>query len=144
MLGNLDPTQIEEVLHGEALGRIGCHAGGRTYVVPVTYAYDGERVICHSGRGDMLRMMHTNATVCFEVEHVQSLADWKCVVADGRFEELEGDDAEEAARFLEDRLQPLIASATAAPYSVVGHGLHPDSVIFSIVLGRKTGRYEHP
>jgi hypothetical protein len=144
MLGNLTSDEIERVLREEALGRIGCHARGRTYVVPVTYAYDGERVICHSGRGDSVRMMRENPEVCFEVEQVHNLANWRSVVAEGRFEELDGEDAETAANFLEDRLLPLIASATAFPYSVAGHGLHPDSVIYSIYLGKKTGRYERP
>ena len=50
MLGELDAEQIEELLRAEVLGRIGCHADGRTYVVPVTFAYDGECVYGHSRR----------------------------------------------------------------------------------------------
>jgi len=143
MLGNLNQEQIEAILHSEALGRIGCHANGRTYVVPVTYVYDGERVICHSGRGDKIRMMKNNPHICFEVEQVENLANWKCVVADGFFEELEGTDAICAAEMLVDRLTPLMASATAIPASNP-HGLAPDSVIYSIRLGEKSGRYESP
>lgn len=143
MLGDLTSEQIERILHEEALGRIGCHAKGRTYVVPVTYAYDGERVICHSGRGDKIRMMRENPVVCFEVEQVENLANWSSVIAEGRFEELEGTDAEAATSLLVDRLLPIIASATARPHEV-GHSGITDSVIYSIRLGSKSGRYERP
>ncbi len=57
MLGELNQEQIEQVLRSEVIGRLGCHASGRTYVVPVTYAYDGERIICHSGLGRKIEMM---------------------------------------------------------------------------------------
>ena len=41
MLGHLNQEPIEQVLRSEVIGRLGCHASGRTYVVRVTYAYDG-------------------------------------------------------------------------------------------------------
>ena len=41
MLGELNRSQIDEILESQAVGRIGCHAGGKTYVVPVTYVYEG-------------------------------------------------------------------------------------------------------
>lgn len=44
MLGELNRAQIDQVLRGELVGRVGCHAGGQTYVVPITYVYDGEYV----------------------------------------------------------------------------------------------------
>ena len=70
MLGELSPEEIEEVLRSEITGRIGCHADGRTYVVPVTYGYQRGYVYCHSSEGLKLRMMRKNPVVCFEVDHV--------------------------------------------------------------------------
>lgn len=35
MLGNLSPTEIENLLGTQVVARIGCHADERTYVVPV-------------------------------------------------------------------------------------------------------------
>jgi nitroimidazol reductase NimA-like FMN-containing flavoprotein (pyridoxamine 5'-phosphate oxidase superfamily) len=42
MLGELTPEQINAVLFSEVVGRIGCHSEGRTYVVPITYVFDGD------------------------------------------------------------------------------------------------------
>jgi nitroimidazol reductase NimA-like FMN-containing flavoprotein (pyridoxamine 5'-phosphate oxidase superfamily) len=42
MHGELHGDQVEDVLRSQVIGRIGCHVNGRTYVVPVMFAYDGE------------------------------------------------------------------------------------------------------
>lgn len=52
MLGELNSSQIENVLRGEVIGRIGCHANDTTYVVPVSYVYDGIYVYSHTKKKD--------------------------------------------------------------------------------------------
>jgi nitroimidazol reductase NimA-like FMN-containing flavoprotein (pyridoxamine 5'-phosphate oxidase superfamily) len=74
MLGTLTDAQIDRLLHTESVGRIGCHAGGRPYVVPVTYVYDGSAIYGHTGDGMKVRMMRENPAVCFEVDRMESLA----------------------------------------------------------------------
>ncbi|MEJ0105912.1 MAG: pyridoxamine 5'-phosphate oxidase family protein [Bacteroidota bacterium] len=44
MFGSLNNNEIDELLHQQFIGRIGCHAEGVTYVVPISYAYDGEYI----------------------------------------------------------------------------------------------------
>ena len=60
MLGSLSSAEIEELLGTEVVARLGCHAEGRTYVVPVTYAYNGDALLIQSADGLKLRMMHVN------------------------------------------------------------------------------------
>jgi nitroimidazol reductase NimA-like FMN-containing flavoprotein (pyridoxamine 5'-phosphate oxidase superfamily) len=154
MLGELDARQIEEVLRQGAVGRIGCHAGGRTYVVPITYAYDGECVYGHSAEGQKIRMMRANPAVCFEVDQMEDLANWRSVIAQGTFEELRGAEAEAALHKLTRRLLPLVASETSFPAH--GFGLeapvepgpheavetrHP-AILYRIRLTEKCGRFE--
>ena len=87
MLGTLSQAEIEELLQTEVVARLGCHAGGRTYIVPVTYAYDGEGLLIQSADGQKLRMMYQNPWVCVEVDHIENLANWRSVIGCGRFEE---------------------------------------------------------
>ena len=63
MLGVLSDEQVERLLGSEVVGRIGCHAEGRTYVVPVTYVYDGSAIYGHTGDGMKMRMMRKNPDV---------------------------------------------------------------------------------
>ena len=113
MLGELNDQEIDGVLHDAVIGRIGCHAGGQTYIVPVSYAYDGEHVYGHSGSGRKVAMMRENPSVCFEVEHVDDLGNWRTVVAWGTFEELRGTDASASRELLLARFAPLHATAGA-------------------------------
>ena len=64
----LDRHEIDDFLERELVGRIGCHADGVTYVVPIIYAYDGVAFHAHTIEGRKLRMMRTNPRVCFEVD----------------------------------------------------------------------------
>jgi len=147
MLGELNVEEIENVLNKETVGRIGCHADGITYVVPVTYAYDGQYIYAHSGKGLKIDMMKKNPEVCFEVDSIQDMANWQSVIAWGKFEEITGEIEKHAAmQKLIDRLMPLMTSETAQPT----HGLNSHAqdtgnmaaILYRIKLNKKSGRFE--
>ncbi len=124
MHGELNAEQIEDVLLAERVGRIGCHAEGRTYIVPVSYVYDGEAVFAHSADGLKVRTMRANPDVCFEVEHIVDVASWRTVVAWGKYEELSGEAEAAALRLL---------------------GVSPEvtrPIAYRIVLSERSGRFE--
>lgn len=147
MLGELNQEQIDHVLYSNILGRIGCHAHGRTYIVPINYVYDGDSIYAHSLQGMKLRMMHENPEVCFEVDHIDNLANWRSVVAWGRFEELEGEEAARAVQLLMKRMVTIVASGEAVHELVetdkyLPARLHNVASVYSIHLSEKTGRFE--
>jgi nitroimidazol reductase NimA-like FMN-containing flavoprotein (pyridoxamine 5'-phosphate oxidase superfamily) len=148
MLGELDREQIEELLHTEVIARLGCHAGGMTYVVPITYAYDGESIIGHSTNGLKIQLMRKNPEVCVEIDHMENMANWRSVIAWGRYEELDGVEAHEAMRLLIERLRPLLVSESSQPTHGLPTGSHQadtaghTAIIYRIRLHRTTGRFE--
>jgi uncharacterized protein len=144
MLGDLTHDEIEQLLRRESVGRIGCSAEGRIYVVPVTYAYDGDCVYAHSADGLKIRTMRANPAVCFEVEHVIDLAHWSSVVAWGTYEELGGHDEERASTLLLSRFGATPTSATALKRPRL-HGVAQEAsrtTLFRLRLSEKTGRFE--
>jgi uncharacterized protein len=151
MLGELNEAQIEQVLRSEVVGRLGCHAHGRTYVVPVTYAYDGGCIYGHSAEGMKVRLMRANPNVCFEVDNMESMANWRSVIAWGVYEELSGEEASRAMQLLISRLMPLTASetgpslqgeGTASSEAHRGDTAGKTAILFRIRLQEKTGRFE--
>jgi uncharacterized protein len=76
------------VLNKQFIGRIGWHAKGKTYVVPINYAYDGKYIYCHTHEGMKTKIMCENPEVCFETDVMESTTTWKSVIAWGEFEEL--------------------------------------------------------
>jgi nitroimidazol reductase NimA-like FMN-containing flavoprotein (pyridoxamine 5'-phosphate oxidase superfamily) len=144
MLGVLSASEVESLLKTQFTARLGCHAEGQTYVVPISYAYDGASLVSHSVEGRKLRMMRLNPEVCVEIDDVENLGNWRSVIAWGRFEELGGDDALSAATHLIARFSPLLTSKASQPT----HGF-PDlsaiisrAIFYRIRLYSKTGRFE--
>lgn len=140
MLGELTDSEVEEILRAEIIGRIGCHAYGRTYVVPITYVYDGHFVYAHSAEGMKLHMMRENPHVCFEVDHMDDLANWCSVIAWGTFEELRGGQAERAMELLVEQIEPRVNGPPGASVHPT-HATEP-VVLYRIHLEEKTGRFE--
>ncbi len=148
MIGSLNENEIDDLLISQVIGRIGCHADARTLVVPVMFAYDGTRIIGHSAVGEKVHMMRANPQVCFEVDEIVNLRNWRSVVIQGRYSELEGHDAPIAMSFLIDKVMKMMPSETA----LLGSGGHPirpqhptgegNSIIFCIQIDEKSGRFE--
>jgi len=144
MFGEMTASEIETFLESQCTARIGCHAEGQTYVVPISYAYDGAALIGHSVPGRKLRMMRLNPEVCIEIDRMENLGNWQSVIAWGRFEELAGSEAAEARRFLLERFRPLMTTEFGQPSHGIPARSSADSraVFYRVRLHDKTGRFE--
>lgn len=147
MMGELDPQSIDQLLRHEMVGRIGCYAEGRSYVVPINYVYDGEYIYARSVDGKKLHMMRLNPEVCFEVEHIDNLSNWQSVIAWGTFEELQDELAAEALYLLTRHNIMHIASGQSVHHLIDTDGEHQGKenksiVIYRIRLTEKTGQFE--
>lgn len=147
MIGCLELNEIEDLLLSEVVGRIGCHGDDKTLIIPVTYAYDGHRIVGHTTMGEKVRMMRANPAVCFEVDVINDLRNWRSVVVQGQYKELHGQETSVAMGFLVDKVMPKMPSETA----MLGHGgrtikpqhaTESETIVFSIEVEQKSGRFE--
>ena len=136
MIAELDRAEIDDLLRSQVVGRIGCHADGVTYFVPVIYAYDGEGFYAYSLEGRKIRMMRANPRVCFEVDEYDGHGSWRSAIAQGTYEELEGADADRALALLSERFAER-AATSEGERSRRGYG---PTVAFRIRLDEVTGR----
>ncbi len=148
MLGELNQEQIEHLLRSAYIGRLGCYADRKVYVVPITYVYDGKYIYAHSKEGMKIQMMRKNPRVCLQVDITDNMANWRSAVVWGKYEELKTEELQhKAMKKITDRFQPLLTSSTLMP----AHA-HPPEVVekdfravaFRIKVTEKTGRYEKP
>jgi uncharacterized protein len=147
MFGTLNHLEIESVLHGQIIGRIGCHIDNTTYVVPISYAYDGEFIYALTKEGLKINMMRQNDEICFEVEDIPNLGNWKTVICWGKYEELAETEARNhALMLLHDRQLPYVTSATTRLSSTWPfRSAEVDQIrgiVFRIRISKKTGKYE--
>lgn len=132
MIEELDRAQIDDLLGAQVVGRIGCHADGATYVVPVIYAYDGEAFYVYTVEGRKVRMMRANPEICFEVDEYEG-GGWRSAIVQGRYEELDEAGAERTLALLGERF----ASRGSNSHRPRAEGT---PVAFRIVVGEVTGR----
>lgn len=146
MFGKLSNGEMEKVLTEGYVGRLGCHADGRTYVVPITYAYDGKSFYFRTFEGLKLSMMRKNPKVCFQVDEMKDTANWKSVIAWGNFTELAGKERDKALKVLVSRNLPEISSEMVKisptwPFPTDDFS-QIKGVVFKIDVTEKTGRFE--
>jgi len=143
MFEKMTTEGIDQLLQQQLVGRIGCHADGLTYVVPVSYAYSGNYVYCHSLEGMKINMMRKNPEVCFQVDNTKNLANWQSVIAWGSFDELSGGtDRSKAIKILRERELPILSSQTmhlGSQWPFVSADDAIEGIIFRIFLKKKTG-----
>jgi len=148
MLGELNESQIESLLHDLPVGRIGCHADGITYIVPVNCAYDGVNLYAHSAKGMKIDMMRKNPEVCFQADAITDLQNWESVICWGKFEEITDMlEREKTMQKIINKTMPLMRGEDAQPShgftnSASDIGNEVELILYKIILSKKTGRFE--
>ena len=147
MFNTLSDKQMIEVISNNFIGRLGCHADGKTYVVPVSYAYDGDYIYMRSFEGMKLEMMRKNPNVCLQVDKIEDMADWQSVIVWGTFEELTDlKEREKGLNALLSRILPNIVSdmAKLSPeWPFPTDDLNKiDGIVYRIHIKEMTGRSE--
>jgi nitroimidazol reductase NimA-like FMN-containing flavoprotein (pyridoxamine 5'-phosphate oxidase superfamily) len=135
MILEMSPNEIEEFVLSQRVGRVGCHVGGETYVVPVIFGWDGNCIYVYTTEGKKVDMMRENQRVCFEVDEHLASGGWRSVIAQGVFEELEGDEALRALQIITERVSSNREAESSRPR---GGGRTP--VAFRIRTNDVTGR----
>lgn len=147
MLGELNESEIKNVLSSQVLGRLACCDGKQPYIVPLTYTYDGKYIIGQTNEGLKLKLLRKNPHVCFEVDMMTDMANWKSVLVFGEFQELRGEEADKAQQALFSRIFTLMTSSTVHAHEHEVKGKIDDSnrikpVMYRIKIKRLSGRFE--
>lgn len=146
MFGNLTDNEIETLLQSQLVGRIGCHTNDFIYVVPISYAYDGQYLYARTFEGLKMKIVRENPKVCFQVDDMRDMANWRSVIAWGEVEELSDEKSrKKALEILSARVLPFQSSETTHlsplwPFSVESERV--PGIFFRILLTGKTGRFE--
>ena len=132
----LSRGEIEEFLRGQRIARLGCHADGVTYVVPLIYAYEAGTVVAVTTEGRKTAMLRENPRVCVEFDEYDTdgKGSWRSVIAQGTYEELAGEDVEPALVLLRERF------ARTAGRAAEPRPLGPNVVVLRIELEEVSGR----
>ena len=147
MTGVLTKTEMDNLLHSQLVGRLACIQGDEPYIVPMAYAYDGKSILGQTIPGLKLRLLRSNPKVCFEVDQLVDLRNWKSVIIFGTFKETEEALIPQARKWLFNRIYPLSTPASVHAHEHTVESIPSDDtrlkpVLFFIEIDRMTGRFE--
>ncbi len=135
MVAVLTNSEIDAFIYSQVIGRIGCYADGRVYVTPITYAFDGEYIYGYTRVGKKIKMMRENPQVCFEIDLMYNMFNWKSVIIEGIYEELTLENRGAALESLTNRIMPFLQIDTNHPKIYA-----TDTIAYRIKIIKKTGR----
>jgi len=132
----LSRGEIEEFLLDQRIARLGCHADGVTYVVPLIYAFEDGAVVAVTTEGRKTAMLRENPRVCVEVDEYDAdgKGSWRSVIAYGTYEELAGEAIEPALALMRTRF------ARTAGRAAEPRPLGPNVVVLRVLLDEMSGR----
>lgn len=132
----LSRDEIDAFLRTQRIARLGCHADGVTYVVPLIYAYEDGAVVAVTTEGRKTAMLRQNPRVCVEVDEYDAdgRGSWRSVIAHGTYEELAEDAIEPALSLMRERFART-AGRPAEP-----RPLGPGVVVLRVRLDEISGR----
>jgi len=142
LIRELTDDECIEVLSRNHLGHLACARLDQPYVVPIHFSFDAAPrcVYAFSTVGQKVRWMRDNPKVCLEVAEVADKQHWVSVVANGLYQEIQGDSKEEdarrrAAELFDQRAEWWLPGVANVPWRG-----RSDIVIYRIKIARLSGR----
>ncbi len=95
MIRTLNSKENLQLLSTNYIGFLSYIYRNRPFVVPITYFYDKKNnvIISYSGNGHKIRAMRKHDQVSLEVAEIDSVNDWKSILVQGTFRQLQGSEA---------------------------------------------------
>ena len=135
-------AECRDVVSRVNLARLACSRVDQPYVVPISFAYDGDSncLFGFSAIGKKVDWMRENPKVCVEVEDGGDRFHWTTIVIVGRYDEIvdSGEHKELRQRALDlfgQRAEWWLPGAAR-----MGPREHPDVVIYRIHIDTMSGR----
>ncbi len=148
MPGELNELQINHFLLTQAIGRIACTDGKKPYIVPVTYVYDGKDIIGQTREGKKLAILRKNPNICFEIDAMTNMENWRSVVIEGTFSELQGEAADKAREYLFNHIWSYLTGSTIHSHEHEASRVNVNDanrikpIMFRIKVIEKSGKFE--
>jgi nitroimidazol reductase NimA-like FMN-containing flavoprotein (pyridoxamine 5'-phosphate oxidase superfamily) len=140
-------AEIENVLQSQSICRLACNDIKFPHLIPISYFYDGRYIYCQSQQGKKIELMQKNPNVSILVDIIGSMNNYKSVIVNGEYQELEGLEADEARKLLFEQIFSLMTTTRIHHFEHQESGKIDDSdrikiIMFRIKILSSTGRKE--
>jgi nitroimidazol reductase NimA-like FMN-containing flavoprotein (pyridoxamine 5'-phosphate oxidase superfamily) len=138
---DMAPAEMHALLQREGFGHLGCARGGRPYVVPMQYAYDGKELFFFTTQGMKTQFIDANPQVCLQVEEITDSTHWRSVMVIGKAEQItRNEEMQKAMKLITERNPSLTPAISSTELDALGRAV--DIALYRItpelIDGRKT------
>lgn len=115
MIKVLEKEECLQLLRDNYIGHLAYISGGSPHVLPITYYYDEatDSLISYSTEGHKIRAMRENTSVSLGVNEIDSVKNWRSILVQGIFEELDGSNAKKILHLFAQGIKDLITGKGA-------------------------------
>ena len=148
MIQDLKAKEGKRILSDNYIGQLAFIAGEWPYSIPITYYYNQAKnlIISYAAEGHKIKYMRKNPNVSLAVNEIDSVSNWRSVLAHGKFEELQGIDAKyhlhefaEGVKSILHRKEGVDAKSISEFSSKIESEKYP--IVYRIVLDELTAKY---
>lgn len=142
IIHELSRRECEDILSRSSLGRLGCALFDQPYIVPISFAFDGDEhcLYAFSTVGQKIEWMRQNPKICLEVDDVADTTHWTTVIVQGRYFEISQGLWHSAIRLRAERLLQERAGWWLPGAATVGSKPHTHAVLYRLSIATITGR----
>src|SRR5258708_7051337 len=121
---DMTAAEMHALLRSASFGHLGCARGGRPYVVPMNYAYDGKELYFFTTEGMKTQFINDNPQVCLQVEEISDSTHWRSVMVIGRAERIvTQEDRQRAMQIIVERNPSLTPAISETELDALGRAL---------------------
>jgi len=136
---DMAPAEMHALLQRESFGHLGCARGGRPYVVPMHYGYDGKELFFFTTQGMKTQFIDANPQVCLQVEEITDSTHWRSVMVIGKAEQItRNEKMQHAMKLITERNPSLTPAISATELDTLGRAV--DIALYRIVPELIDGR----
>ena len=90
MITDISTNEALHILSQNYVGHLAYIYENKPYSTPITYFYEKETksILCFTAEGQKTRALRKNPAVSLQVSNIESITEWKSILAHGTFEEL--------------------------------------------------------
>jgi hypothetical protein len=135
----MEVKEMHDLLQQVQYGHLGCMGEGHPYVVPMHYYFSNSDFYIFTTEGMKTQYMDANPAICFQVEEIHNLSQWRSVVILGRAERLtEPQDIEQAMELVKAH-NPTLSPAISRTW-IDTWGRANVAVVYRVHISEMTGR----
>jgi nitroimidazol reductase NimA-like FMN-containing flavoprotein (pyridoxamine 5'-phosphate oxidase superfamily) len=92
MIREMSQYDVRNMIQHTQLGRLAYVFDNRPYIVPLSFRFSGGSLYCFTTEGHKTDALRKNDAVCILFDHIESRTNWRTVVLNGRYREIEHED----------------------------------------------------